>query len=286
MKKIIGICTILFVGILLLISLNNCDSCTNHNDTISEHQAQPLNITIFIDLSDRIKHEGQPTQIEKDTAIIGRIAEYFYADAKACESGLQYSKDIIKVLFYPAPSDAEMVKCSENLVLDIQECKEGKERKDRIKTIKETFQNNLEKVYSLALQANSFPGCDIWGFFSYKKVDAQCIKKGYRNIMFILTDGYIYHESTKEVNGNKYTYIMPHVLDNPNAELKVDRNGLEDLEIVMLEIQPENPRHLVPMKNIITKWFVDMGVKPENVNIEETGLPAQTKDYIKKVFTD
>ncbi|MBQ4485221.1 MAG: hypothetical protein II934_09530 [Prevotella sp.] len=217
--------------------------------------------------------------MEKDTAIVGYIADYFLKESK--DNGIQESQNRIKVLFYPEPQGTAMVKCADDLNVDIQKCKEGAERKNKVKNVKETFQKSLEQVYTQAIKDSNFPGCDIWGFFSNKKVDIHCISDNHRNILFVLTDGYILDEKTMERNGDISNYISSKILTNPNAELEVGRTGLENLEVAILEINPQDPKHLKKMTSMIENWLKGMGIKEENITISDTGLPVNTKRVIE-----
>lgn len=254
-------------------------SCKPTEKPQSSETKKPINITIFIDLSDRILKNEQLAQMEKDTAIVGYIADYFLKESK--DNGIQESQNRIKVLFYPEPQGTAMVKCADDLNVDIQKCKEGAERKNKVKNVKETFQKSLEQVYTQAIKDSNFPGCDIWGFFSNKKVDIHCISDNHRNILFVLTDGYILDEKTMERNGDISNYISSKILTNPNAELEVGRTGLENLEVAFLEINPQDPKHLKKMTSMIENWLKGMGIKEENITISDTGLPVNTKRVIE-----
>ena len=66
-------------------------------------------------------------------------------------------------------------------------------------------------------------------------VDQICVKPDARNIMVILTDGYLFHENNKIKKDNAYSYILPQTLDNPQSSLIVDREGkLDKLEVLLL----------------------------------------------------
>lgn len=286
MKRLLLV-TMTVITVIIIYCIYSCNSGDGKKENPPEipNQNLPLNITIYIDLSDRIIHSGQPSQVEKDTAMISYIVNYFVEKTRQFEKGLQESKNAIKVLFFPPPTVASMVKCADELNLDVPKVQEGVERRDKVLNAKATFQKNLEHIYQQAIAENSFIGCDIWGFFSYGKAKQQCVKEGYRNILFILTDGYVYHKDNISQQGDTSTFILPKVLDNPNAALEVvKQNELENLEVAIMEIQPNNPKHLPKMKSMLKNWLVDMGMKPDNITIEETDLPANTRIVIDKLL--
>ena len=122
-------------------------------------------------------------------------------------------------------------------------------------------------------------GSDIWGFFK-KQVDTYCIREDARNVIVILTDGYLFYAPNKQKDGNNYSYILPQTLTNPNSGLIVSRQGLEDLEVLMLEINPYDPKHQDQMEAILQNWFKNMGV--QNMYVGETDQPSNTKLIIDK----
>ncbi|MBR1687951.1 MAG: hypothetical protein IJ710_05370 [Prevotella sp.] len=278
--------TILIFGMIAVVCTAANLSCSGSGgsknaEATTEDTDKPLNITIFIDLSDRLVQASQPSQIERDTALVGYIADCFFAMTKESDGGIQDSKNRIKVLFSPEPNATAMAKCAEDLILDIQKCREGAERKARVKGVKQAFQTSLAQIYSQAIEDNDFHGCDIWGFFSNKKVDTHCISDGYRNILIVLTDGYLFDDKTKAINGDTSVFIVPKILQNPNAALKVARNDLKNLEVLILEINPE-PKYLPKMKSMLENWLVGMGLNADDIKIEDTGLPAHKRDIIER----
>ena len=139
--------------------------------------------------------------------------------------------------------------------------------------------NSLSQIYKTTLEQKNWIGSDIWGFFK-KQVDTYCIKEDAKNIIVILTDGYIFDINNKQQEGDNYSYILPQTLQNPNSGLIVSRKGLEDLEVLMLEVNPYNPKHQDQMENILTKWFQGMGVQKLYVGM--TDQPSNTKLIIDK----
>ena len=209
---------LLLLGIVSTLSASCVDPSTKQEDQ------QPLNISVFIDLSDRLIRVMEPNQMARDTAIVGYLADYF----KSVTLGPQIlsSKNNIKVFFYPTPQNSDIATLAKGLSVDLGTL-QGIEKKNAILAMKQNFQNNLAQIYSKAIDDgnnNKWPGCDIWDFFSSKKVDVQCIRNGYRNILIILTDGYLYEENNKMKDGHAYSYILPQTLQDSESSLIVKRN--------------------------------------------------------------
>lgn len=278
MKK--TILSVLGIGVLFVAtwSLLSCGGGTK-DEGKSENPS--LNISIFLDLSDRLVRDMQPNQTYRDTAIVGMACDYF----KTATLGPQIlkSENKIKVFFYPTPSDASIATVAKGLSVDVGALK-GVERRKAVEGLKTRFQENLAHIYDETVNAKNWVGCDIWDFFSSKKVDAQCVKKDARNILIILTDGYIFQANNKIKEGDAYSYILPETLQNPQSTLIARRTDvpLDNLEVLVLEVNPYHPQHRDKMVQVMTDWFQAMGVK--NVVISETDANLDNTETIIKNF--
>lgn len=246
---------------------------------------KPLNISIYLDLSDRLKRDLTPSQKDRDLAIVGHIVDYFRAQTVGPK--ILQSKNNIKVFFYPAPNSSDIATLAEDLCIDITKFN-GVEKRVVLDgdanqgkpSLKERFKKNLSAIYDKTLEANQWPGCDIWDFFSNKNVDTQCIREGFRNILVILTDGYLFDEKHKVQDGNAFSFVTPATLKNPNTSLIVKRTGLENLEVRILEVNPTDINHRDQLKNVLENWLKGMGVKEENITVSQTDLPSNTQTII------
>lgn len=217
----------LLLATVILAVLSGCaGSNSTKEDTSVSSGAKPLNISIFIDLSDRINKPMVPSQMSRDTAIVGYVADYLKKQTLGPQ--ILTSRNNMKVVFYPAPKSENIVALADSLCVDIS-LKDGVKKRMAIEGMKDKFQHSLEQIYDQTLQMKQWPGCDIWDFFSSKKVDVLCMREGYRNVLFILTDGYLYAEDHLLKNGNEYSYVSSNMLQNTQSSLIVKRNGLEDL---------------------------------------------------------
>ena len=96
---------------------NNGEGAAKEKPVINPEPNQPINLTVFIDLSDRIiKTRDGLRQAEKDTALLNTIAQYV-AD-KAQSKNIRYAKDRMKIVFYPAPLDSAINKRAQALEVD------------------------------------------------------------------------------------------------------------------------------------------------------------------------
>ena len=285
-KAILILCAIivLVIGVYFLMVPPPPVTDTNGgkgSDTIApkmRSKVLPLNLSIYLDLSDRIKPNGSDalSQKDKDIAIVDFLANY--VKERAVKQKILPSKDRIKVFFYPEPADAKVALLSEKLELDLGTTP-MKEKKPKLISFTDEFKNSLEQIYSSTIQTSSWLGSDIWGFFN-KPIDNYCIKDGYRNILVVLTDGYIYHASNKQSAGSAHSFILQQTLKDKNSSLIVGRKGLENLEGLMLELNPNPPTDQQKMEQVITEWLNNMGIQKHYVG--ETDVPSNTKMIIEK----
>ena len=266
-----------YIFLFVIISLTT--SCVDGDSKPQKANQVPLNISVFIDLSDRLVRNMEPSQMSRDTAIIGYLADYF----KSITLGPQIlsSKNNIKIFFYPTPQNSDIATLAQGLSVDLSAL-QVKAKKNAILSMKQDFQNNLTQIYNKAIDDgnnNKWPGCDIWDFFSSKKVDVQCIRKDYRNILIILTDGYLYEGNNKLTNGHAHSFVLSQTLKDPESSLIVNRKGLENLEVRILEVNPYNKQEGYKLVPILEKWLREMGVK--EITVAETDLPIYTQTIIK-----
>ena len=219
----------------------------------------------------------QPSQMSRDTAIVGYVVDYF--KKQTLGPSILKSKNSIKVFFYPTPHSSDIATLSHELNINMENYN-GKEKRIKLEEMKGLFQRNLTQIYNKTLLEKEWIGCDIWDFFSSKKVDAQCIKKDARNIMIILTDGYLYAENNKIEKGNSYSYIVPKTLKNQSS-LIVTRKGLENLEVGVFEINPYNKEQEYKMIPLLENWFLSMGVSKQALTVASTDLPANTNTLLE-----
>ena len=275
--------TNLSMSLLLILALSILTACgsgknsnENKDDTSTVQSDKPLNISVYLDLSDRLERQMAPSQMERDTAIVNYLTEI--VKNHAVSQKILPSKDRIKVFFYPTPNDSKIALLSQDLEMDLSKS-QPTEKRQLLLNFQEKFSTSLTKIYEATMQDKNWIGSDIWGFFK-KQVDTYCIREDARNIIVILTDGYLYYAPNKLKDGNNYSYILPQTLSNPNSGLIVSRQGLENLEVLLLEVNPYDPKHQDQMETILQNWFSGMGVQKMYVGV--TDQPSNTRLIIDK----
>lgn len=271
------------LGLLTLFGIATMSSCGGGQK--KEVETSPLNISVYLDLSDRlVRSDITPNQTYRDTSIVNYLVDFFRGQTLG--PAILKSENKMKVFFYPTPKDAEICTLANGLSVDIGD-KKGVEKRKALDDMKSIFQNNLRRIYEETINEKKWVGCDIWDFFSNKKVDNLCVKNGARNILVILTDGYIFAKYNKVKKGTAYSYILPQTLAIEGSSLIDKRNGElkgKGLEVLMLEINPYQPSHRDKMVKVLEDWFSAMGV--EKFVVAETDANLTNTQTIIKNFLD
>jgi hypothetical protein len=254
---------------------------------------EQMNISILIDLSDRIL-----VNKENDIELMTFISDCFKKHIE--QKNLFFIHDQIKVFFYPAPQNNNINEIAGSLKFKLDPS-DREQIKNTWENITATFSEKLTVLYNLAIgegKTKGFYGSDTWRFFS-DKVHDYCIESnpGYRNILIILTDGYLYSKETQTREKNKTTYLTAPLLEkeglrrNPDWQKKykegnygfiTKRNDLNNLEVLVLEVNPSkvhrNDDEII--KRFWGDWFENMNVK--TYKILTTDVPSNTEPMIKE----
>lgn len=290
MKKIIP----LFILSVFAFGFYGCDK---GKAATTEEQYTNLNVTILLDLSDRISKMKNPEQASRDTAAVMQIVRSFKKFVRT--KGIAHTDDKIKVIFYPQGSQSLIHRTAAELSVDFS-AMEGGDKRFAYETLDSIYSSGLSQIYVAASSAASFDGSDLYSFFRYRAQD-DCIssERNSKNILVILTDGYLYHKNNKIKNENRYSYIgpeAPHLKifrGKENWEQSFDEEGyglipsgvqLENLSILVLEVNPAEGH--VRDYEIIRKywggWFEEMGITGKKYKIVQSDLPSQNAPIIGK----
>ena len=118
--------------------------------------------------------------------------------------------------------------------------------------------------------------------------------------MVILTDGYLYHENSKDNEGNRSMSLLPQDVqkygfrsnnwkdkfDKDNYGYISTRDVLKNLDVLVLEINP-SPKDKDDedvIKTYLKKWFEEM--KVNKFELYNSDLPQYTKTRIDKFITN
>lgn len=292
----------LYITIIILFTLT-ITSCTTDNEQnkengiakSSETGYKNMNVTILIDLSDRISASKNPGQAEKDIKSIGYVVDAFkYFMSK---KGTINSDDKIRVIFYPSGDNKLSQEIAENLTVDFSKL-EVPQKRAMFSGINRLYREQLERLYAIASRSAQYKGSDIFNYFKHRVYD-DCITndENYSDVLVILTDGYLFSSDSKYRDGNRFSFIGPsadHLTifrnsvnwektfnDNNYGFINTD-NNLSNLKILALEIAPivGQPKDFDVIKKYWSKWFEEQYVKSGNYKIVKTDLPSLNKEII------
>jgi len=266
---------------------------------ITASSGKDLNISVLIDLSDRINSQidqRQPKQAERDINIINILSAAVKKNVAA--HGSFKAKARYNVYFHPEPADKNMRDIASKLSVNwvgSNDMQHAKQNKIQYQQLEGNFANGLKDIYSIADKSSSYPGSDIWRFMK-DEAKIKCIEQdtSYRNILIILTDGYLYYKEGKQQSSNRFNYIERSTpqfarFRDPKLLAEFDRQDyglipattrLGNLEVLVLECRPEEayPQDFDIMQKYWCKWFREMGVK--HAEIYKSQQPAYQEKII------
>ncbi|WP_300487080.1 hypothetical protein [Flavobacterium sp.] len=295
----------IILSIVLTLSLfsmscieNTPDTTEKEHPVVSEtpERTKPTenyNISIFLDLSDRIdpiKHANKTMDYyQRDIRYIKAISEAFTDHAS--KRKINQVNDKLQLFFDPEPKNTKINAISEKLKIKLDRNNISKEKLNEIRKI---YANYPIQIYELAIKDKAYVGSDIWGFFKNKVAD-YCIEENSRNILIILTDGYIFNKGSELKNGNRTNYLLSKTIRNNKLndamwKEKMDAgnfgfikaaNNLSNLEVLVLGINPDtkNTNEEAVIIEYWEKWLKEM--KVSNPKVRGAELPSNMEKIIK-----
>jgi len=280
----------------LVISTFSCKKESDKEETeiaVKNTVSEDYNISLLLDLSDRISLEKNPNPTmeyyQRDLGYIKSVSEAFTQHLKS--KRIRQINDKMQLFFNPEPLDPAINTIAQNLRINIDKNNASKEL---LNSINSNYASQTSKIYESAIKDNKYVGSDIWSFFDSKVTD-QCIENKYRNILIVLTDGYMFYESTVIKEGNRTTYITPELIrknglntkdwdkkfNNQDFGFIKTNDDLSNLEVLVLGINPDkkNPYEEKVIRAYWTKWFTEM--KISHFEIKNADLPSNMEKIIK-----
>lgn len=257
-------------------------------------KTENLNISFLLDLSDRInpqKYSNATMEFYmRDISYIKSVSDAFLAHLE--KKKVRNMNDKIQLYFDPEPKNQSINLLSDSLKYHINKSNASLEV---LEEIKNAYHNKPKSIYEAAIEDNTYIGSDTWRFFK-NKVNDFCISKEHRNILIILTDGYIYHKNTLIKENKATSYLTPqlirqHKLNTKDWKKKMERENfgfiaatenIENLEILVLGINPDtkNPYEEDVILKYWSDWFDRMNVK--KYEIKTAILPSNMDKIIRE----
>ena len=257
-----------------------------------------LNVSILLDLSDRINPDKYPDEAmqfyERDLGYINSIANAFEIHLRNKRS--IKINDQIQLYIDPEPADSKLNKKLADLKLKFTR---DNATKDKILAVTERYDSIPKLIYEASILDDAYVGSDVWRFFK-NKVNDFCIEEDHRNILVVLTDGYIYHKNTVLKENGLTSYLTPQTirgfkLNMSNWEENIEaknygfipaNKNLNTLEVLVLGINPDpkNPYEEDVILKYWKDWFAKMGI--ETYELKQALLPSDMNAIIQEFIWD
>lgn len=264
----------------------------------TDQSATNLNLNLLLDLSDRISPTKFPNEsmefYKRDVGYIKSVSNAFLEHLS--KKKVRQANEQIALFFEPSPANPDINNLSNKLKYSITRDNLSKEI---LQEVEMSYSNYPLEIYELAIKDDNYVGSDTWRFFK-NKVGDYCIEEDHRNILVVLTDGYIYHKDTQLKEGNRTSFLIPqeirkNKLNSFNWKEKFDEQDfgfikidedLSDLEILVLGINPDAKN--VYEEDVInaywSKWLTEMNVK--RFAIKQAVLPSNMDKIIREFILD
>lgn len=263
--------------------------------------AGQLNVTILLDLSDRVDPEtnpATPSHRERDLAAVGAVVNAFVSEMEA--KGAFAAESRIRTIFSPAPIEPDVNEIAQGLSQDLRGMSPAA-MKVVHDSLAGTYRSGLGRIYDAVLEQSNYVGADVWRFFKDGDAERFAVDPDpdVRNVLVILTDGYAYHEDTVLREGNRTTYVTGPLLvaeglrDVASARERFDAGdygfldaevNLPNLEVLVLELDPADghPGDFEVLKAYWEGWFDSMGIT--HFVALKSDLPTNTRPLIRDFF--
>ena len=307
------------VYIIFFLLIAGCDGSGGDKENPTSTTASPINIVVVLDISDRLKKDGQ---IQQDTKIVEHIVNLFHEEfhkhlekhlgAPPCPHRLTFA-----VPEQPVPrtetSTSEQPDPYKVPLKDLEKLQirdPGKFNPDLGEVLgmnmyefgkkKETLLEEIEELYEFAQKDNPYTGADIWDWF--RKDAEDYLQDGFHNYIICLSDGYLKFRKDIEdsLPPGRFMEIgkWRNDPDWKNKIIPLLSTGKDfsryNIKFVMMEINIHKDektgiahyQDFEIMKALWKPWLEDMGITGITDNdFKEQMAPTQLKDVIHSIIT-
>jgi len=279
--------------LILLILISFCQACSAPKARAQDIKpSKPIpaniNLSILLDLSARIKPTAKPIQQQKDKDIEYLKIIYNSISQHIKNKNLATINETIQTYIEPIPTNNKIQKILKRCKHDFNE---NNPKHQKVLGLTTKYTNDISIIYDIAMTQNTYLSSDVWGFF--KHLHPNIINAEKRNILVILTDGYIYHKNHTLQNKSQYSYITPKLieklkLNNPDFKRLIKNSdfgiilatpfNLSYLEVLIIGVNEtqQPPIYNEVLTFILGNWLQQMGVKHYSI------IPNYNSVIIKK----
>ncbi len=234
-------------------------------------------VVVLVDLSDRVDPRKNPSQLARDTAILGIIEQEFSGIVK--RNRFLFSRDRLRMLYLggenlPAEPRVDVAEMNDKHRVVVRE----------LPSEMATFHREAIRPY---LQRRTrWDGADVWSWFKNSAPTTLQVSDPSRKVetrLVLITDGYLEFDS--RIKRPAGTYMDLRGLRNsrnweqlyPPLALKPVGTHLPATKVLLLELAPQNPASNTSEQEILQRfwrdWFRSMGVEVSFLTNQEP-LPS------------
>lgn len=192
-----------------------------------------MNITVLMDVSDRVTGSVSPgfSIVQHDADLSRILTESFICFES--NKPIALWRDDLRFIMSPIPNGFQNVQKVNNSSLKFDaksgvtkggEILQGKNVLGQLGEIPTEISMDIKELESNILNESNFHGSDIYSFFAFGEVQ-NFINPDKRNVLIIITDGYIYHTDSKLRASNGVTYFTKRTFDG----LGLNLNNYKDI---------------------------------------------------------
>ena len=275
--------------LILLFGLSNCGGC--EIETKPEPKPIKNNYVVLLDLSDRLLAENQ---IKRDIEIINGIFKAYKETVKS--NYYIKSNDEFKVIIAKQKGmPLNIIQFEDNLRINLESVAFNK-KKSKVTEFETSLNSTLNSLYNQVTEGKKYPsqffGADIWNYFNEDLIEN--VKDSTNNMLFILTDGYMYFEDydkTLKMKNRYSNFRFMRKLRKGDWRERFDKydyglipvnRKFPDISVMVLEVNPKE-KYINEYDLLIAiweKWFTEMDIqqiriikkKPLSASIEDVDL--------------
>lgn len=235
-------------------------------------QIERLNVTVAIDLSSRIDPDSLPNQAVRDKAAVNAVLDVFHQTVK--QKLFIASNDRLAVELIPQKGNPRVFGYLDRLTINMGSTPVD-ERRQALDSLTADFQAYLDTLYAEATEIEKYWGADVHRYFEEFRVDTGASSGApTRNVLVVLTDGYVIAENNMYKEGCRTNYLNADLLDQfreqPSWEEEFEtrdcglipaRRDLGNLEVLVIGLRPRsyfNEGEI--LRRYWRKWMREMNV--------------------------
>lgn len=255
--------------------------------------AEQLHLTVAVDLSDRIDPDKHPLQVSQDIAAVTAALEVFRTTVE--EKLYIGSQDRFAVEVAPQKGNPRTFHYLDRLSMDMKEIPINR-RRQVFDSLAGDVRAYLDTLYDEATRLERYWGADLWQYFAEHRVDTvSTTGVPVRNVLIILTDGYLIAENNLHREGCRSNYLNSELLDRfrekPGWKKEFEEQdcgflpvgqSLEGLEVLVIGLKPRSYfNEAAIIRAFWSKWMEEMRVD-RFAMYPSCESPAQCKTRVER----